>query len=321
MPAAPRIGYTQAAPADLLRQADTLAVLQFGPSPVTPADPRHLHIPLPAAGRAPLPLECWRVRGPVAHGSTGQVRWADSDDWLFASVVVAEADHGHDIGRTAEHAYRTLCAFLAAQPRKRHVQRLWNYLDRINQGEGDGERYKRFCSGRARGMGAFFERDGFPAATAIGLPEPDGHLRLYCLAGTQPGLRIENPRQVSAWRYPRQYGRTPPSFARAMRLPAGDALAISGTAAITGHQSRHTDDLAAQLAELNANLDSLLRTAAMPAGFDARAPIKVYVRHPEDAAAVATFLESHMPAAPRLLLRADICRRELLVEIDGWRYV
>ena len=30
--------------------------------------------------------------------------------------------------------------------------RLWNYLDAINLGDGDDERYRRFCDGRARGM-------------------------------------------------------------------------------------------------------------------------------------------------------------------------
>jgi chorismate lyase/3-hydroxybenzoate synthase len=27
-----------------------------------------------------------------------------------------------------------------------------------------------------------------------------------------------------------------------------------------------------------------------------------------------------VPHAPRLMLLGDVCRRELLVEIDGWRY-
>jgi chorismate lyase/3-hydroxybenzoate synthase len=36
-------------------------------------------------------------------------------------------------------------------------------------------------------------------------------------------------------------------------------------------------------------------------------------------ARVETLLARHLdPAVPRLLLRADVCRRELLVEIDGF---
>ncbi len=319
-PTAPQVRYTHADTRTLLDQSDTLAVIDFGAARhAQNDDPRHLHVPLPAIDSGAAPRECWQVQSAVTHGVQGAVRWSSGGGWLFAALQLAEAEHDGDIGRTAEHAYRTLCDFLRARPDGQHVQRLWNYLDDINRGDGDAERYKQFCGGRARGMGEFFGH-GFPAATAIGQPRPSGLLTVYCLSNAQPGRRIENPRQLSAWRYPRQYGRTPPVFTRAMRLPAGDALAISGTAAITGHQSRHAEDLAAQLAELKTNLDSLLHTAAMPEGFDAHAPIKVYLRHDEDAAAVTAFLDRHMPAAPRLLLKGDICRHELLVEIDGWRY-
>jgi len=316
---APRVSYRTGEPASLLRESGTLAVIGFGHGqPSVLDDPRWLDVALPCLG-GDMPLEHWRVDADVEHGREAELRFARGGGWLFAALQVAEADHDGDIERTATHAYRTLCDFLARQPEKWEVQRLWNYLDRINEGEGDAERYKHFCDGRLRGMGHFFAH-GFPAATAIGHPRPNGHLTLYCMASTRPGTRIENPRQMSAWRYPRQYGRTAPSFARAMRLPDGDVLAISGTAAITGHESRHADDLKAQLQELGANLDALLETAGMPAGFDQDASLKVYVRQPRDAEAVNDFLDRHMPGAPRVLLQGDVCRRELLVEIDGWRY-
>ncbi len=316
--APPRVHYRTEDIVTLLRAPGTLAVFEFGTPSATVHDPRVLSIGLPGLGNGPMPLEHWRIDADVDHGRDGPITYARGGGWLFAAVQVAEADHGDDVERTAEFAYRTLCTFLAGQP-EQHVQRIWNYLDAINAGEGDGERYKHFCNGRLRGMGAMFD-EGFPAATAIGQPLSCGSLTLYCLASAEPGTRIENPRQMSAWRYPRQYGRTPPSFARAMRLPGDDTLAISGTAAITGHESRHTDDLDAQLTELAANLDALLDTAGMPTGFDHDAPLKVYVRHRQDITAVEAFLNQRMPDAPRVLLQGDVCRRELLVEIDGWRY-
>ena len=144
--------------------------------------------------------------------------------------------------------------------------------------------------------------------------------RTSLLATDRPGTRVENPRQVSAWRYPRQYGRTPPSFARATLLPAGDVLAISGTAAVVGHASAHAGDIDAQLAETLRNLEALLAAGGLPAGFGRNAPLKAYVRHPEHVAVVQAFATKHFPEAPLLLLHGDICREELLIEIDGWRY-
>jgi chorismate lyase/3-hydroxybenzoate synthase len=278
-------------------------------------DPRWLRVALEPLG--PELEEVWEVEAEVTFGREGDLRWSRGGGWLFAAVECREADHGGAEGAAA-HAYGLLTGFVAAGD-EQHVQRIWNYLGAINDGAGDDERYKHFCTGRIRGMGDVFAQ-GFPAATAIGHHADPGLLQVYLLATDRPGTRVENPRQVSAWRYPRQYGRTPPSFARATLLPAEDVLAISGTAAVVGHASAHAGDIAAQLGETLRNLDVLLETGGLPAGFDRLAPLKVYVRHPRDEAMVRAFATRHLPEAPLLLVHGDICRAELLVEIDGWRY-
>lgn len=313
---APQVSYRNVDAACALAEPGMLAVLGFGAGASPAADPRWLSLDLEPFD-APAPLECWQVEAPVRCGAQGPVQWSRGGGWLYASINLDEREHGGPEA-TASEAYAQLARFITTQP-ERHVVRLWNYLAAINDGDGDEERYKQFCSGRARGMGDAFGA-GFPAATAIGHHGAVPRLQVYLLASEQPGTRVENPRQVSAWRYPRQYGPTPPSFARAMRLPADDALAISGTAAVIGHASAHHDDLNAQLEETLANLEALLASADMAAGFDTHSPLKAYVRHPADARQVRDFFRQRLPAVPTLLLHGDICRRELLVEIDGWRY-
>jgi chorismate lyase/3-hydroxybenzoate synthase len=294
----------------------TLAAFGFGAQATAPGDdPRWLRVALEPLAEA-LP-ELWTIEGEVTYGREGDLSWSRGGGWLYAAVECDEADHGGPEG-AAKHAYELLSAFVAQAP-EHHVQRIWNYLGEINAGAGDDERYKQFCTGRIAGMGEVFAQ-GFPAASAIGHHADQGLLQVYLLATDREGTRVENPRQVSAWQYPRQYGRTPPSFARATLLPADDVLAISGTAAVVGHASAHTGDLSAQLAETRRNLDALLANGGLPEGFDARAPLKAYVRHPDDAAVVQAFAQAHWPQAPLVLLHGDICREELLVEIDGWRY-
>ncbi|MDE1894245.1 MAG: pteridine-dependent deoxygenase [Xanthomonadaceae bacterium] len=313
---APRVTYRMAEPATALKEAGTLAVFGFGAGSERVDDPRFVRVGLESFDAA-APIELWQVDGPVYCGAEGALRWSSGDGWLFTAIELDEREHGGPAA-TAKLAYEQLHRFLAGR-RDHHVLRMWNYLGAINQGEGDAERYKHFCDGRASGMGDFFA-EGFPAATAIGHRGDLHLLQIYLLACDQPGHRVENPRQVSAWHYPRQYGRTPPSFARAMTLPARDALAISGTAAIVGHTSTHQDDLDAQLDETLANLEALLGSAGMVAEFDTLSPLKIYVRHGADAARVRAFARQRLPGVPVLLLHGDICRRELLVEIDGWRY-
>jgi chorismate lyase/3-hydroxybenzoate synthase len=313
---APQVSYRWVDPEAVLQDAGTLAVFGFGTGATRSIDPRWLPVDLEIFD-APTPLEIWQVDGPVTQGRVGELQWSSGDGWLFAAITLDENLHG-GLRATAASAYAQLCEFVATR-REHHVQRIWNYLADINEGAGDSERYKQFCDGRAEGMASFFA-DGFPAATAIGHHASAPRLQVYLLACEEPGERVENPRQVSAWRYPRQYGRTPPSFARAMTLPAQDALAISGTAAVVGHASAHEDDLLAQLDETLVNLEALLSSANMPAGFDTQSPLKAYVRHPTDAPLVREFLQQRLAGVPVLLLHGDICRSELLVEIDGWRY-
>ncbi len=313
---APRVSYRVGDTAAALNESGTLALLGFGAGSQKTGDPRALQIALESFD-APAPLEIWQVDAPVTHGRVDALRWSAGGGWLFAAIELDEREHGGPEG-AANTAYTQVRQFLE-QRAERHVLRLWNYLGAINEGVGDAERYKQFCDGRAAGMGSFFA-DGFPAASAIGHHGPAHRLQIYLLACDQPGERVENPRQVSAWRYPRQYGRTPPSFARAMSLPGNDVLAISGTAAVVGHASAHNDDLDAQLDETLINLETLLASADMPAGFDTHSPLKAYVRHAVDAPRVRDFFRRRLPGVPVLLLHGDICRRELLVEIDGWRY-
>lgn len=303
----------------LLADDTVLAVLGFGPQAPHHQDPRWLRVPLAPHGSAPV--EVWRGTRPVVRGRDGAIAWASNGVLQFGAIEVAEGQAG--IEAASAHAYAALRAFVAASATP-HLLRVWNYLDAVTEGEGDEERYRRFCVGRVRGLGPV-EDLRLPAATAIGRVDGVRTLQVYWLASARPGSPLENPRQVSAYRYPRQYGPQAPSFARAMLPPPQlDApLLLSGTAAVVGHQSLHADSTAAQLGETFANFAALLQAArerepALPPRFGAHSPLKVYVRQGEELPLVAQLLERHLdPSVPRLLLHAAVCRRDLRIEIDG----
>ena len=295
-----------------------IAVIGFGSTaPAHRDDPRYLRLPLePAEGCSPF--EVWRTRGPIHSAQAGEIRWSSNGDYAFGVLEVDEAGHG-GIVAAADHAYRALGAWVATAPTP-HILRIWNYLDAINDGDGDAERYREFCRGRADGMRKAFAQ-GFPAATAIGVRDGRRLLRLYWIGARQRGTALENPRQISAWRYPRQYGPSAPTFARAMHAPtASPQLYVSGTAAIVGHVSHHPGDFAAQLKETLANFATLLQAAGLPAHqhYGAGCTLKIYVRRPQDAVRVRAMLAGCLPPGTAYLsLQGDICRRELLIEIDG----
>lgn len=270
-----------------------------------------------------LAQECWRVDARVTSGAVGAVSWRRAGDLLFLGLEQPD-DPDSDPAGAVEAAYERLLS-VAAEAGCRHLLRAWNYLPAINAGEGDAERYRRFCLGRA----ATLERAGYGdgelcAGTAIGGDEP--RLRIYLLCADQPGVSIENPRQVSAYRYPRRYGPRSPSFARATAVAGpGDStlLMVSGTASVVGHRTLHEGDVHGQLAEIVRNLETLLSESVRKLGrpglseFDDASLLRVYVRHAEDWPAVEDRLRQRWPHVRLAGLRGDVCRRDLLVEIEA----
>ena len=314
-----RARYETGDAAERLAEPDVLAVIGFGKQSVGYADPRFLCINLDPVG-TPM-LEVWRGRGPVDAGRAGALHWSADADYLHFAIEVDEASAG-GIEAASEQAYAQICHFLSgytfAGGSPGHILRLWNYMDAINDGRGDEERYRRFCCGRARGITPA-ARNGYSAATAIGRRDGERILQVYGLAARVPGMAVENPRQISAWAYPREYGPVAPTFARATRTEA-EQLLVSGTAAVVGHRSLHVGDTLAQLDETLLNLDALL-TAAGPAisarGLRATL-LKIYLRDASEAAMVEQRIrERHPVVAGQMILVSDICRGDLRIEIDG----
>ncbi|HMX11830.1 MAG TPA: hypothetical protein PKE61_13070, partial [Burkholderiaceae bacterium] len=179
------------------------------------------------------------------------------------------------------------------------------------------------------------------AACALGCPGPTdpaapeataacSGLTVYFLAGRQPVTPIENPRQVSAYRYPSRYGPAAPSFSRAALADLGGGglgLFISGTASIVGHETEHLGDVRAQTRETLTNLRTVCEVASQRTGRLFRVEeleLVVYLRHPADLAAVRDELAGALGAdSPALrsaiVVQADICRADLLVEIEAHR--
>ena len=153
---------------------------------------------------------------------------------------------------------------------------------------------------------------------------PRGGLHIAFLAARADVIGIENPRQVSAYHYPSQYGPRSPTFSRAglVKLGGRDMLFISGTASIVGHQTLHDGDVAAQTRECLHNIAAIVAEANRQApGADFRLDnlaYKVYVRHPEDLDTVRREMAQFIGApVSAVFLQADVCRADLLVEIEA----
>ena len=296
-----------------------LAEIAYGPTHRVDADPRRIVIGTPSIGARYR--ELWQVPGGQTEcGWCGDIGFVTGGGYLFAHLLATESP-GADLATVAHRAYRRLLDFVHQSP-CRELLRVWNYVERINERDRGLERYQAFCKGRAEAFAeAGIAPQGFPAATAIG--SQGAGLSVHLLAGNRRGTPLENPRQLSAYRYPPPYGPRPPSFARAMcfRGPrASRELAVSGTASIVGHVSMHPGDLDRQLPETLRNLDLLMAHARLPARQAGDPPLllKVYLRNPQRLAEVAPVLEDWAGRPARIMfLQGDICRRELEIEVEA----
>lgn len=214
-----------------------------------------------------------------------------------------------------------------------HAVRFWAFVPDIHAEMGpDLDRYMAFNAGRFAAFSAWFGgREAFgrtlPTASAVGTSARDFYL--YCLAVESPGTPLENPRQIPAYRYSRRFGPMPPCFARATRVDRGaeGLLLVGGTASIRGEESVHLGAVGEQCDETLQNLASLVGSAAGPevpapadplAALAAFRELRVYYMMPEDQDRILERIKEHFPSVRRLeLVRAELCRRELLVEIEG----
>ncbi|HDR9768278.1 TPA: endoribonuclease L-PSP [Burkholderia cepacia ATCC 25416] len=275
------------------------------------------------------------------HGAL-HYRYSEAAGLVFGSIVVhehdtpdAHRDGGTPLERATHDAYRTLFDVLDSLGMP-HPLRIWNTVPAINAVQFGIERYRQFNIGRQHAFDACRRAltGGVPAACALGsvVPvagdaSPAAPLAIHFLASRTPADPIENPRQVSAYHYPAQYGPRAPTFARAAAWPAGDAapvLFVSGTASIVGHRTVHLGDVVAQTRETVANLAAVLEQAARQGHGPftlADLSYRVYVRDAGDAAALAAIgqvlRDAAGPGVRPLVVHADVCRDDLLVEIEA----
>ena len=253
-------------------------------------------------------------------------QWSDGTAVVVQSIVgkhtltLAETEHhlmlsfqcdNQALDELINEVYSTAYQ-LAHQHGFKHLIRVWNYLDQINQHEKDIERYQTFCVARHQVLETQQQLvHPNPAATAIG--GHYGHNTFVFLFSHQAGQVIENKRQVSAWQYPRQYAPKQPRFSRAMQY--GGLLLCSGTASVVGHETIHLDDLAAQFDECLINVQALLDESELETLLN-QGIYRFYLR---DKSLVDQVVAKIMAVeiGRYVVLEGDICRENLLIECEA----
>lgn len=227
-----------------------------------------------------------------------------------------------------------------------NVIRTWLYLGNItnptySELEGETQRYKELNRARTDFFRDIRFFDGvtdspwthavYPASTGIGGDGDNVVMSALAVKFDEPHtgtiIPLENPQQTSAFDYGEQYSIKSPKFARALLLatPACGAIFVSGTASITEQETRYLEDPEKQteltLDNIAVLIDEKNLTAHGRPGFgcdlSGLVSARVYVKRPEDYEKIRAVCERRIPDVPKVYTIADVCRPDLLVEIEG----
>jgi enamine deaminase RidA (YjgF/YER057c/UK114 family) len=270
---------------------------------------------------------------PMQVASVGpvQILWVEAEEHLFVRSRVlrgAPLDPG-EVGSCYAAAVDM------ATSRGLHPVRFWNYVPGITRGHREGRcGYEVFNAARF----SFFRRwqqdcdlrSWLMPATAV---DPGAEVfTLDLFAAAARGTPVDNGRQIPAFDYSKRYGPVPPAFSRAIRLDAPEHQGlphtiVAGTASIVGEDSVHAGDLLSQLAETGRNLAAVASASrgersdseeARRCALGRYESLRVYLRRVEDVDPLLQWVDETFPASPVCeILRADLCRPDLLVEIEG----
>jgi enamine deaminase RidA (YjgF/YER057c/UK114 family) len=291
-----------------------------------------------------LAVEAWAIGGKavrVEHfGPQALAVSYDRVRWIHCAGIQPGDAGGGAYSQTMDALGRMRAVLAGADSNLQRVVRTWFYLGGITEPEAGVRRYHELNRARTNcyrsirfscsSLGPLAAHDVYPASTGIGMAGRGLVASCLALEASRDDvslLPLENPQQTPAYAYDPKYSPQSPKFSRAVALVLGNYVTtwVSGTASIVDSESCHRGDPAKQTAQTLDNIERLIAAdnfaarGLKGAGASLRdlAKIRVYLKRPEDLAKCRATCEQRLGSVPAIYAVADICRPELLVEIEG----
>lgn len=268
----------------------------------------------------------------VCYGQIGN----KSESLLFIEGVPA-SDFGHSVRLQSQEVFDKLDNILSTHGFSvDDIVRQWNYIGSIVSYRDGKQNYQEFNDARTNYYSKGAWCNGYPAATGIGASGEGiivGGIAFKKADSTVKGIYpIDNPLQVAAHVYSKSVlidddlnaMKSTPKFERAKLIESsrGACCFVSGTAAIRGEESKDTSSARLQTIKTIENIEylvskeNLVRFGCKP--YDLKyVKLHVFIKNAEDYEEVKRVVEEHYPQMPVVYTIADVCRSELLVEIEG----
>jgi enamine deaminase RidA (YjgF/YER057c/UK114 family) len=298
----------------------------------------------PPCSGAALALEAWAIGGKdVQVERFGPHTTAVSyhgTRWIYCAGIRSEQPDLSVYQQTGQVLRGLKAAVEAAGSGFERIVRTWFYLGSITEAESGVQRYKELNRARADFYGDVqfhcspsepsIPQGIYPASTAIGMGGTDLVAGCVALETQRPDaflLPLENPQQTPAYAYHPRFSPQSPKFSRGVALVLGDYITtwLSGTASVVHSVSLHPGDIQRQTEQTIENIERLISRENFlfhgvkhaGAGLQDLAKIRVYLKRVEDFPKCRAICEKRFGSVPAIYAVADVCRPELLVEIEG----
>lgn len=212
------------------------------------------------------------------------------------------------------------------------IVRQWNYIENISHIDEGQQNYQVFNDSRSRFYAKADWTLGYPAATGIGTQSGGVMVEVIAIVGKDLiNKALDNSFQIAAHKYsqgvllgavdPCTQEHTTPKFERGRIVGLADkqTIYISGTAAIRGETSLIADDVTEQTRITMENIEHLIAPVMLTGSrtdFEYKL-LRIYVKNPWQMEEVRSYMKSNYPDVRKIYICADICREELLLEIEG----
>ncbi len=238
------------------------------------------------------------------------------------------------VAQQSAEVFRKIESILASENIPvQNIVRQWNYIGRITEIAEQAQNYQAFNDTRARFYEKTLWQAGYPAATGIGMSCNGVVVSLVAVA-TNPSVKIcpiDNPLQIPAFAYSAEQligqssaPKLTPKFERAkvVQTQSGSICYVSGTAAIRGEKSMTNVNAAQQTLQTIENIerlisaDNLTRQGVADTQLNLSG-LRIYLKHWDDFGEIREVVNTHWANIPAVYLQADVCREELLLEIEA----
>lgn len=261
---------------------------------------------------------------------------------IIIASGLSEKENSNCILQQSIHSFELIQHILLEEEMEfSDIIRQWNYIEKItanaDYNNSKSQHYQIFNDVRSKYYQQANFDNGFPAATGIGMDF--GGITIDFIAAKSENKKsiigVKNPVQLDAYHYSKEvlaentamndFCQTSPKFERAKAFitSEGKWIFVSGTAAIIGQLSQQQSCIVEQTEMTIQNILGLISTENLQKhGIDCREKVsldylRTYIKFERDIPQVKKICRKYFPYIPIIFVVADICRPELLVEIEG----